>query len=972
MYEKEFDIILNASRNKTLTFFVGAGVSRASGAPIWNELTNAICRKINLGEKGEYSYEENLRIPQMYFASLKDNEKYKYYQTVEDAINKKDLLPNDVHRAMLSLNPVSFITTNYDTLIEDSAVKYGQVFKTIACDHDVPIIQGDRFILKMHGDFKNQNFVLKEEDYLNYSDDFKLIDTLLKSIFATNTVVFIGYKLSDYNIKLILNWAKELLDNDFREPIFLHTDDDELTQLDLDYYKSKKISVIEWQKVDKDNNGFPGRYLSFFEAVGKKDINVLEGKGDDELLEVLYSRLEPLDRLHGLRLEDLSKKIASNNLVIEGSGVIRVLDNNNLFKRFIEIEELNEEEKSILDKRTLQMSETIKRILGKACVYWIVGDKKYYRIKHLALSFADENCIMFDYKSMNSFVTKTYDSLDDNLTKAYYLYKMSRYNEALQLSLEIARVAFREQNYLAFYFAKSNCYILGKIIKNDGEIDDLLGVNHIEKLFEQLPVDFKYNYESLKDIHSPALLYRYAYNAFESAHKVDEVINTYTIEYGSSSSDRAIGKINDYMHFFQANRLMSDAFAEYKNSVKRIMEALVHKYAIQDKEEISINRIMPRQQDKIIFDEIDFNCFVDLFKASELVRLFDRNSITTIAFKDGNKIETSVRNLIEYYRTILREKRGFVELEEAQSKIKNALVVLHYMDLSQNFVDYTCSFIISNEFRDIKINDKILFLDRQVYRRKKQSLKIIKIIEKRLLLYIDEHKKSIEDGTSFNVFSSATNISYHNLANYLAMEDDNYISRGLSKRIDALIESNQIELFSPYYFAHITKKEQRKLRTWIEKRVESKMDIKLLSTLFDCHYTIGGSVNKKLIEFIREDIKEGGKTSNVIVFPQKKKYENLIQVGYWCFLGLLNPDDYKEFAGISDEYDFYYLYDRFDFDKFDVRWLINLYDEVLKRIAKNEKVVTAIRKAIVNSIELNAFSDRDSERLQRILMKHFC
>ena len=51
--------------------------------------------------------------------------------------------------------------------------------------------------MKLHGDLINKNFVLKEEDYLNYSDNFKLIETLAKSIFSTNTVVFIGYLIEE-------------------------------------------------------------------------------------------------------------------------------------------------------------------------------------------------------------------------------------------------------------------------------------------------------------------------------------------------------------------------------------------------------------------------------------------------------------------------------------------------------------------------------------------------------------------------------------------------------------------------------------------------------------------------------------------------------------------------------------------------------------------------------------------------------
>ena len=130
--------------------------------------------------------------------------------------------------------------------MEDAAVQYCQSFKVVSRDEDVPTIFGDRFILKLHGDFKHNNFVLKEEDYLNYSDNFKLIETLVKSIFSTNTVVFIGYSLNDYNIKLILNWTKTLLKDSFREPIFLYVGSQVLTDTEIIYHQSKGLLVIEW------------------------------------------------------------------------------------------------------------------------------------------------------------------------------------------------------------------------------------------------------------------------------------------------------------------------------------------------------------------------------------------------------------------------------------------------------------------------------------------------------------------------------------------------------------------------------------------------------------------------------------------------------------------------------------------------------------------------------------------------------
>ena len=64
---------------------------------------------------------------------------------------------NDIYDYLLSLNPSSIITANFDDLIEKSCLKKAENFVVVAKDKDVPNIQGQRFILKIHGDFKNKN-----------------------------------------------------------------------------------------------------------------------------------------------------------------------------------------------------------------------------------------------------------------------------------------------------------------------------------------------------------------------------------------------------------------------------------------------------------------------------------------------------------------------------------------------------------------------------------------------------------------------------------------------------------------------------------------------------------------------------------------------------------------------------------------------------------------------------------------------
>ena len=50
---------------------------------------------------------------------------------------------------------------------------------------------------------------------------------------ATNMIVFIGYQLSDYNIKLILNWVQNVQGDSFIKPVFIYTDPEKLSDINI-------------------------------------------------------------------------------------------------------------------------------------------------------------------------------------------------------------------------------------------------------------------------------------------------------------------------------------------------------------------------------------------------------------------------------------------------------------------------------------------------------------------------------------------------------------------------------------------------------------------------------------------------------------------------------------------------------------------------------------------------------------------
>lgn len=984
MYEKELQRILDASQNNALTFFVGAGVSALSGGPTWKELIIAISEKLGQEPKKEFSSDEYLKIPQMLYYSLKKNDE-EYCKFVEAQLHSSGLIPNQIHREMLNLNPVSFITTNYDTLLEDAVIQQCQSFKVVSRDEDVPTIFGDRFILKMHGDFKYNNFVLKEEDYLNYSENFKLIETLVKSIFATNTVVFIGYSLNDYNIKLILNWTKTLLKNSFRQPIFFHVGDYPLTETEIIYQQSRGLKVIEWSKIIDSTDGYLGRYQSLFSALKNQSKLSLEGKTEDEAFEILYDLLHPLNRLEALRIEDVSKRLYPY-VYIDGSGVIHSGQNNNLLlMKFLSINKLIENERNSLEKDILEKYYGILEVFRKARILAIQDWHETWKLINEEVPFADKNCILFDYAAMRKYSSKTYETLEEKYKKAFYLSRMKRYDESFFQFAEVAKQAFNQKDYLIYYLAETNCISLSKVIENINKwygCYDIASIkalspsdSEIDNLFQRLPVEFRNTYYSLTDIHSVNMLYKYSYMAFSDGQKLQRAVERGSAESGLTSSRKATSRINDYLHFLLGNGIVADVFLEYRTSVKNLMSLLVYKYSTQEKEILHEQLVPFVNQDEVYFDEIDFHCFIEYFDEKEIIELLNKYQVRTIEFQNMHLVEVTVCNLLDYYRYITRYSNNKVEVDEIQLQIKNCLALFRFVNISQKLVDTICSFILTREFGKIQISDKVLFLDHQLARRQMNSKITDKVIEDTLISYLDKHIAALLKGENFEVCSATPSINYCNLVNYIFSQEE-HISRRLSTRISQIIDNNLTQMYGQiinFYCLHVSNYLRKKLITWANGMLREDFDFDIFKLIIQCKGSINRTVKNHLKAFLKEKIDESkNDDSGDIYIITNSPFEELDQVGYWCLIGVLKAKDFSEFLGYSARFDFFYEPSKFDFSRFEVSWLLRLYPHTLEQISKDPGVKEHVRIAIADTLVNREIVSLDSQRLQNILVKYFC
>ena len=283
-----------ASIQNKLVVFVGAGVSANSGVPTWSSLTASFKEELPA-----YFSKENddLKIAQIFKDTYGDKA---YFEKVSNVLKDGRVTYNPIHTAILQLNPLHIITTNYDDLIEQAIQSHYKQYDIITKDSDLPYYRYPNKIVKMHGDFKAGNIVLTEEDYYNYATNFPLIRSFVTSLFTTNVVLFVGFSFSDLNLKIILNDIKTILDQDMQR-VYMLTDekvDNEMSK----YYENKGINIVDVYNPDDYISTFNikieqeslNKFSSFKGKNLYKQLRIvhdIDKDYSDDLVEVLYKRL---------------------------------------------------------------------------------------------------------------------------------------------------------------------------------------------------------------------------------------------------------------------------------------------------------------------------------------------------------------------------------------------------------------------------------------------------------------------------------------------------------------------------------------------------------------------------------------------------------------------------------------------------------------------------------------------------------
>lgn len=661
--------IQDASQNGRLVLFVGAGVSKNSGVPMWGELIEKMKNELPESVRSE---KDDLKLAQLYKDSRGEKE---YLEMVMSTLCHNKVIPNPIHKELLDLNPIHIITTNYDDLIEQEIRNEYKQFTIVRNDKDIPNMIYPNALIKMHGDYIHGNIVLAENDYYNYAKNFALTRAFVQSLFASKLIVFVGFSFADINLKMILNDVKNILEERM-QPVYMLSlnKPDDVTQK---YFESKGIKVVyledsetktlmSYIKSDKKELIMPSYYgtklYNYLKIIGKYDVDAT-----DDLISYVYKKVSPYQdeiRVYGSGLKYLFPTYI---------GELHFNEHSEGLQTFIKyFDNLAKELSTITGRKNFLQKHKISRCREfiKFAYYnylhsiddlMVLGDNFWNNVKKYIPITVSESLYVFDFNAfeerLKDLSSKQLTGTLDDMEYPYAFYKIGSYYKAYQEFDKILPMAWKRQKYILYFLCLYNMWSLRFAIRNelswrsDKTLDwkpiyDKLSEIDLYDTLSKLPLP-----QEIRKIFYDLLANRYIGNKAVESEELKEKVHQQRklAEKGgfsmNSNISALIAKYQREKLFSQRNFVLSD-FNKYDKAVCRnTASGILNSYATRDKEEYESEFFCNTRIESL--DNQMLSVLIFSIDTKELREMFRQYDICSIEIdEDGKKyIAKCIKNL---------------------------------------------------------------------------------------------------------------------------------------------------------------------------------------------------------------------------------------------------------------------------------------------------------------------------------------
>lgn len=201
---------------------IGAGFSRSAALhvsgnkrmPLWYEFTEKLVTALNPGES-QIAFSDPLRVAEeyrAYFGQAALNDQIRY------EIDDEAWRPGELYKSLLKLPWSEIMTTNWDTLLERSALDvHSPYYTAVTKSSDLAWATSPR-IVKFHGTIGlTNNFIAAQEDYRTYPEKFAPFVNFARQVFIENELCLLGFSGDDPNFLHWAGWVRDHLANHARK-----------------------------------------------------------------------------------------------------------------------------------------------------------------------------------------------------------------------------------------------------------------------------------------------------------------------------------------------------------------------------------------------------------------------------------------------------------------------------------------------------------------------------------------------------------------------------------------------------------------------------------------------------------------------------------------------------------------------------------------------------------------------------------
>jgi len=672
LYNGHINTLRNAQENDTLAVFVGTGFSIETNEKLykpWSSLINALKKELYLQDTTDY-----LKIAQLY--------ELEHGRLKTKSILQRQFPPNDVpgelQNLLVTLKPHYIITTNWDCLIDnkinENTNSYG--YDIIVNDQDLVEKQNPNKFIKMHGDFNHNNFVFTEDDYLNYSDNFPLIENFIKSIMSTHTILFLGYSFNDINLKQIVNWIQK--HSKHHPPAFMVIRNGKYNHSEEEYLNNFDIKVMPLSDAD----GFDKDIQNFL----KKLITDIES---DYFYasEYVFSKLKPLDSQSVILTDQIVNRLTNciithdkfSRSILEFTKDYFTWDKDHeklkIYQGFVE--ELNKPEDTLSNSKIAE----IKSILHKADIHGVMitsqlsDNPRYTNFdgnQNTPPYENDESSLDFDFPFIDCKETDT----TSRLLNIYNLFSIESYEEAFEQCIQLIKYLRKNNHTKLLLIAYLNHNVLLRSLKinliNKDKYRDYKEIN-IDKEYGNLSKKEQNECIEIYNFCSFSYLYEKSFFVRQDLIKIEKF--TQSIKNGdfvySADNTKYFAEHKNLIDYVISNGILIEDYTQFQAINKTYVE-------------IAFNRKM--QSSEINLDKYELFSCIKYFSKDELYLLF--NEFINIEIK-SKKLKLSEEIIIWLVDVSLHNCiKNYTNKINASSRherfIVNILFILSLLEMPDN------------------------------------------------------------------------------------------------------------------------------------------------------------------------------------------------------------------------------------------------------------------------------------------------